>query len=216
MIEGLLGTKLGMTQIFNDAGVKIPVTLIEAGPCCVIQLKTADRDGYVSVQIGYGKRNPKRVKKSERGHSKKANVVPPRILREFKVFKTKGKDEEITLGSLIDVSIFEEGELVDIAGTTKGRGFAGVVKRYNFGGGPASHGSSTHRAPGAIGQCAWPGKVVKGKKMPGHMGNKRRTMQKLKVFKVDVEKNLLIIKGSIPGPNGRVVEIIKSRKAKRV
>lgn len=204
---GVLGKKLGMSQIFTEEGNLIPVTVIQAGPCVVTQVKEKGRDGYEAVQLGFEdkKRN---VTKPLRGHYDRSGTAPKRYLREF----SRKAAPELSEGGEVKAAIFEEGERVDIRGITKGRGFAGVVRRYNFGGGPASHGHTMHRGPGSIGQCATPAEVWKGRKMPGQMGRVARTIQNLKVVKVDDEKNLLFICGSVPGANGGLVEVRKAVK----
>jgi len=208
MLEGIIGRKKGMTQIFTPDGKRVPVTVIEAGPCRVVQVKTHKTDGYEAVQLGFGVR--KRANKPEKQHAAKASVATPEVLREFAPLG----GEIPQPGQEINVSMFQVGELVDIAGFSKGKGFQGVVRRFKFAGGPASRGSMFHRVPGAIGCRAVPGKVHKGKRLPGHMGNKRRTIQKLKVVAIEPENNLLLIQGSVPGHNNGIIEIIKCRKAR--
>ncbi len=204
---GLIGKKLGMSQIFLDEGDLIPVTVIQAGPCNVIQMKHKNRDGYDAAQLGFDdkKRN---VNKPLRGHFKRAGAAPKRHLREFSLVSAP----EIAEGTEVKVGLFREGELVDVSGTTKGRGFAGVVRRYRFGGGPATHGHTSHRRVGAIGQCATPSKVWKGQGMPGQMGGVMRTVQNLRVVKVDEEKNLIFVQGAVPGPKDGIVEVRKAVK----
>lgn len=192
--DGLLGTKLGMTQVFGEGGVTIPVTVIQAGPCYVTQIKTAERDGYNAIQLAYGE--TRKLTRPERGHLRKAGVPPMRYLREFRV--TNPTDYQ--LGQQLTVSIFRPGEKVDVIGTSKGKGFAGVVKRHGFGGGPRTHGQSDRlRAPGSIGSGTTPGRVLKGLRMAGHMGNERVTIKNLEIVRVDPERNLLLVKGSVPG-----------------
>ena len=205
-MKGLIGKKLGMTQVYNESGVLIPVTVIEAGPCVVTAVKTSDRDGYEAVQLGYGNRKAKNVTKARIGHLAKAGVTGeqlPAILREFRGVGTA------EAGSVVKADVFAAGEFLDIVGTTKGRGFQGVVKRYNFGGGRASHGGAWLRRTGSIGCCEWPGRVNKGKKMPGHMGNTRCTIQNLESVRVMPEDNVILVKGSGPGANGGIL-LIKS------
>ena len=205
MIHGLLGRKIGMTQIFTERGERIPVTLVEAGPVRVVQIKTKEKDGYESVQVGFDViRKEKKINRPMRGHFR--NVQPTRHLREF------GVDDigAVEVGQTFDLTIFSEGERVNVAGISKGRGFQGVVKRYHFAGGPASHGSHFHRTTGSIGNRTNPGKVFRGKRMPGQMGNKRVTVRNLEITRVLPEKNLLLIKGAIPSHNGALVEIRKS------
>lgn len=208
-MKGILGTKVGMTQVIKADGEVVPVTVVEAGPCFVTQIRTLDRDGYRAVQLGYGTAKPKHLTKGQTGHLRKAGVADLRYLGEVRM----REDETYEVGQKILVDIFAPGELVDIEGRSKGRGFAGVVKRYGFGGGPRTHGQSDRtRAPGSIGACAAPGKVWKGKRMPGQMGNKQVTVQNVEVVLVDPERNLLAVRGSVPGPNGSLVMIKASRK----
>ncbi|MCP4645581.1 MAG: 50S ribosomal protein L3 [bacterium] len=209
MANGLLGTKLGMTRIFTDDGRWIEVTLVETGPCTVIQRKTTEIDGYEAVQLGYGEKKESKCRKPQRGHFAKAETSPKRYLKEFRVDAAN----ELKMGDELRVDIFEAGERVDVTGTSKGKGFAGVIKRHNFGGGPGGHGSRFHRHPGSIGMSADPSKVAKGKKMPGQMGNKRVTVQGVEVVRVDSDKNLLLLRGSVPGAMGGLVEVKKTMKA---
>lgn len=209
----LIGKKLGMTQYYDGENRLIPVTVVEAGPCPVVQVKTAEKDGYQSVQIGYGTQKEHRVAKPQVGHFKKAGVAPQHELGEF---RTESLGKELKVGDVLTVAKFTEGQMVDVIGTTKGRGFQGVVKRWNFDGQPASHGHMMHRRGGSYGCRQWPGEVAKGKKMPGHMGNKSHTTQNLEVVKVIEDKNLLLIKGSVHGPKGGTVYVrtaVKTRKA---
>ncbi len=208
----LIGTKIGMTQIYDGENRLVPVTVVQAGPCPVVQVKNGESDGYNAVQIGFKEQKEHRVNKPQIGHFKKAGVAPHHQLREFRVNEGEG---EFNVGDVLDVSKFEEGQKVDVIGTTKGRGFQGVMKRWNFGGGPASHGSMTHRRGGSYGMCQWPGEVMKGKKMPGHMGNKNRTTQNLVVAKVIAEKNLILIKGSVHGSKGGTVYIRTAKKTRK-
>jgi len=196
-----------MSQIFAEDGNLVAVTIIQAGPCAVTQMKTKERDGYAAVQLGFEdkKRN---VAKPLRGHFKRSGVTPKRHLREFSLPDSPQLNE----GGEVKADIIKEGELVDVGGVTKGRGFAGVVRRYRFGGGPASHGHTSHRRVGSIGQCAFPSEVWKGQGMPGQMGRVARTVQNVKVVKVDGERNLLFVRGSIPGPNGGLVVVRKAVK----
>lgn len=199
MIEGLWGKKLGMTQIFDETGGAIPVSVIELGPCVITQVKTLERDGYEALQVGVGQK--KRLNKPERGHRRKAGASS-RTLREVKV---EGADE-YQPGQVLKCDLFEAGQKVDVTGTSKGKGFAGTVKRHGFAGGPKTHGQSDRlRAPGAIGGAASPGRVFKGMKMSGRMGNDRKTVQNLEVVRVDPERNLLLVRGSVPGVNGGLV-----------
>jgi len=204
---GLLGRKLGMTRIFSEDGHNIPVTVIEAGPCFVSQIKTPEKDGYSAVQLGFMEKKEKRTTKPLLGHFAKANLKPLRYLREFRDFDM-GK--ELKLGDEIGVEIFEPGDVVDVSGRTKGRGFQGVVKRHRFGGGPKTHGQSDRlRAPGSIGQSSFPSRVLKGLRMAGHMGNRRVTIKNLVVVKVIPEQNLLLVRGGVPGAVNSIVEIKK-------
>jgi large subunit ribosomal protein L3 len=200
-----------MTQIFRDDGSVVPVTVVEAGPCYVTQVRTLDRDGYRAVQLGYSEAKPKKLTKGQLGHLEKAGTPNLRYLREIRT----RPEEEFELGQQIQVDIFESGDRVDVEGRSKGRGFAGVVKRYHFAGGPRTHGQSDReRAPGSIGACATPGKVWKGQKMPGRMGNKQTTIQNLEVVLVDPDRNLLAVRGSVPGPKGALVLVKGARKQK--
>lgn len=200
MLQGFLGKKIGMTQIFREDGRVVPVTVIQAGPCVVTQVKTKETDGYEAVQLGFG--DVKRRNKPESGHLKDSRLS--RYLREVATDDTS----EFEVGQAIGVDIFESGEKVDVIGTSKGRGFAGVMKRWNFGGGPRTHGQSDRaRAPGSIGGGTTPGKVYKGLKMGGHMGNRRITVKGLEIIEIDTERNLLLVKGGIPGATNSLVQI---------
>ncbi|MFZ0486893.1 MAG: 50S ribosomal protein L3 [Arenicellales bacterium] len=215
MALGLVGKKLGMTRVFTDAGTSVPVTVLAVEGNRVTQLRTEERDGYRAVQITTGTRRPSRVNKPMAGHFKKAGVEPGAGLWEFRLEK-EAASQELAPGSALGVDLFEAGQKVDVQGTTIGKGYAGVVKRHGFHGGRASHGASlTHRAPGSTGQCQDPGRVFPGKKMAGQMGNVRRVQQGLEVVRVDPDRNLLLIKGSIPGPKGRTVTVRPSVKAKK-
>ncbi|MAW40358.1 MAG: 50S ribosomal protein L3 [Kiritimatiellaceae bacterium] len=209
-MKGLIGKKLGMTSIYDDNGAAVPVTVLEVGPCVVVQRKDQARDGYSAVQLGYAEQKEQRLNKPKLGHYKKAGVEAKRVLREFRVTA----DTDVAIGDVVDVSAFEEVNFVDVVATGKGRGFQGVVKRYDFGGGRASHGGGWLRRTGSIGMCEFPGRVFKGKKMPGHMGSKRVTTQNLKVMQVRAEENLILIKGSIPGANGGIVTVKEALKKK--
>jgi large subunit ribosomal protein L3 len=204
-MPGLIGKKLGMTSVYSAEGKNIPCTIIEAGPCVVTQVKKVDTDGYEAVQLAYGDKREKNTPKAMQGHFKKAGVEPKRKLVEFAGFEAKN------LGDLVNVDLFEEGEFVDVVGTSKGKGFQGVVKRHNFGGvGDATHGQHNRlRAPGSVGACSTPARVFKGMKMAGRMGSDRVTMQNLQVVKVYTERNLIVVKGSIPGAKGSFVLIEK-------
>lgn len=206
-MKGLIGKKVGMTQIFDDSGNSIPVTVIEAGPCYVTQVRTIENDKYSAVQLGFKEMNPRRLTGGQLGHLKKNDLPPLKYLREF---RTKEKLEE---GQKLSVEVFEEGEWVDVVGHAKGRGFTGAVKRYGFSGGPKTHGQSDRlRAVGSIGSGTTPGRVVKGKRMPGRMGNHRVTSQHLLVASIDTERNLIAVRGSVPGPKGGLVIIKEARK----
>ena len=209
MPTGLLGKKVGMTRIFDDRGNSIPVTVVEAGPCVVVQRKTVETDGYEAVQLGYEPVPPRKLNEPALGHFMSRNVEPHRHLREFGI----GGEEELETGNTVTVEIFEEGQIVEVTGTSKGRGFTGAVKRYGFRGGPASHGSKVHRTPQSAGATD-PQRVFPGKRMPGHMGAERTTTLGLEVVRVDPERNVLLIKGSIPGPNGGLLEIKRHRSSK--
>lgn len=206
MVDGLLGKKIGMTQILDENGLSIPVTVIQAGPCVVVQRKTVQRDGYEAVQLGLVEFvKEKRVGKPMLGHFKKADVPPVRFLKEM----TSSGDGEVKPGDRVQVGIFSSTDRVNVTGTSKGRGFAGVIKRHGFGGGRATHGSMFHRAPGSIGQSAYPSRVFKGTRMPGHLGAARVTVRGLRIYRIDEEQNLLLVRGAVPGPNGGYVEVRK-------
>ncbi len=208
MFKGLIGKKIGMTQIFNENGAAIPVTLIEAGPCYVTQVRRPEKDGYSAVQLGFQEVSPKRLTGGQLGHLKRVNVPPLRYLREF-----RAKDPDVKEGDVVTVERFAVGERVDVVGTSKGRGFQGGVKRYGFAGGPKTHGQSDRwRAPGSRGAGSTPGRTVKGSRGPGHMGNARVTVMGLEVVLVDPERNLLAVKGGVPGPKGGLVLIREARK----
>jgi large subunit ribosomal protein L3 len=208
MSTALMGKKVGMTRVFTDDGRSVPVTLVEVGPCFVVQRKTTDRDGYDAVQLGFGARREKTCTKPQLGHFKKASIEPCRWLREFRV----AADAEYKTGDVLKADLFQPGDRVDVTGSSKGKGFQGVIKRHGHGGGPGGHGSHFHRAPGSIGQCADPAKVFKGVKLPGQMGNKRITTQNLEIVSVDPEKNLVAVKGCLPGAAGGMVVLKKSVK----
>ncbi len=210
MIEGIIGKKLGMTEFFLENGTAVVATVIEAGPCFVVQKKTAGKDGYEALQIGFEEVKPQRVTKPMLGHFKKAGVSPLRHIAEF-----SASEGDYKPGDQIKADVFKEGETVDVVGTSKGKGFAGAMKRHHFSGQPASHGGMAHRRPGGIGSNTYPARVWKGQRMPGHMGHERVTMQGLRVFKVDTDKNLIIIQGSVPGPRGGVVIIKRTSKGSR-
>lgn len=207
MPVGLIGRKIGMTRVFDEEGRDIPVTVIEAGPCYVTQIKTPEKEGYAAVQLGFREKKEKRVTKPLLGHFRKAGVPPTYLLREFRDFDGW---ESLKLGDKVTVDIFSPGDLVDITGRSKGRGFAGVVKRHGFRGGPRTHGQSDRlRAPGSIGASSFPSRVFKGTRMAGRMGNRRVTVRNLEVVKVYPEKNLLLVKGAVPGARNGYLEIKK-------
>jgi large subunit ribosomal protein L3 len=207
MVEGLIGRKIGMTQIFDDQGSVIPVTMIKVGPCTVIQKKSLDKDGYSAVQMGLVEEsNPNKANKPTLGHFKQADVPPVRILREFRI----DEKEDIKPGDQVFVDMFKAGEKVDVVGTSKGKGFAGVIKRWGFHGGRKTHGSMFHRRPGSVGCSAYPSRVFKGKKLPGQMGNQRVAVKNLMVVQTDKDKSLLLIKGAVPGANNGYLMIKKT------
>lgn len=211
MSLGLVGRKRGMTRVFNDAGETVPVTVIEALPNRVTQVKSKDVDGYKSVQVAFGSRRASRITKPVAGHYAKANVAAGEKLHEFRLKDAEG--DGLAAGNELKVDMFAVGQIVDVTGTTIGKGFAGVMKRHNFAGGLASHGwSVSHRTPGSIGQRQTPGRVFQGKRMSGHMGVKRRTIENLKVVQVDAEKNLLLVRGAVPGAEGGMVVVRPSQK----
>lgn len=210
MKKGLIGKKIGMTQIFDEAGKVIPVTVVEAGPCAVTQIKTMENDGYEAIQVGFGDMKVSRVNKPMKGHFDKADVAPKKTLKEFRLDSIEG----IEVGNILKADIFEVGETVDVKGTSKGHGTAGVVKRWNFAVMRRTHGTGpNHRHPGSIGACSSPSRVFKGKKMAGHYGHETVTVQNLTVAKIDAENNLIAIKGAIPGPKGGIVVIADAVKA---
>ncbi len=211
MVTGIIGRKMGMTQVFGADGVVTPVTVVKAGPCVVVQAKNAGTDGYEAVQLGLVEERPARVNKALAGHYKKANVPPTRVRRE--VGLAKGS-EPLTPGQEVVASIFAEGDVVDVIATSKGRGFQGVIKRHNFSGGAATHGSMFHRAPGSGGASSFPSRTIKGKKFPGHMGTDRVTTRNLKVIRVDLENHLVLLRGAIPGAPGGYLVIRKAITAK--
>lgn len=206
-MKGIIGKKLGMTQIFEDTGAVVPVTVVEAGPCPVVQVRTAEKNGYEAVQLGFGQKKEKRASKAAVGHAKAAGLeAAPAILREFPI----AEGATPSIGDQVTVEAFEVGTRVKVTGRTKGRGFQGVVKRHGFGGGRASHGATRiHRAPGSIGAGTNPSRVIKGKRMPGHMGDVQQTIRNLRVAKVDAERNLIYIRGAVPGPINGYVFIVK-------
>ena len=213
MAKGILGKKLGMTQIFTQEGKMIPVTVVEAGHSVVLQNKTVENDGYNAVQLGFGAVKDKKVTSPMKGHFAKAGVKPVKIIREIRL----SEPSEYTIGQEIGVDVFSEGDIIDVTGTAKGKGFAGVIKRWNFRRGPMAHGSKSHREPGSMGprMSGGGGKVFKGKKLPGRMGNQKVTVQRLTVVRVDAERNLILIKGGIPGPKGSFMMIKNTVKPKK-
>ncbi|PTX58180.1 large subunit ribosomal protein L3 [Melghirimyces profundicolus] len=207
-MKGILGKKLGMTQVFTEDGTSIPVTVIEAGPCSVLQKKEVETDGYESVQLGYGDKKEHRANRPETGHAKKAGTTPKKFIREVRGMNPA----EYELGQVLKADLFSEGEKVDVTATSKGKGFAGAIKRHNQARGPMSHGSRYHRGPGSLGAID-PMRVFKGQTLPGRMGGEKVTVQNLEIVKVDPEKNLILIKGSIPGPKNSYVVIKSAVKA---
>lgn len=207
-MEALIGKKLGMTQVFDSDGHRVAVTVLEAGPCVVVQRKTQDNDGYEAIQLGFGDQKEQRVNKADLGRFKKAGVTPKRVLREFPVCG----DEELKEGDTVTAEIFDGTTYVDVLGISKGRGFAGALKRWNMAGGRMTHGGHSKRRPGAIGQCAYPARVAKGKKMPGQMGAVNVLQENLKVVELKGEENLILVRGAVPGATGSVVYIKKSLK----
>ncbi|ACZ19416.1 50S ribosomal protein L3 [Thermanaerovibrio acidaminovorans] len=207
MSMGILGRKVGMTQVFDAEGRAVPVTVVEAGPCQVVEVRTPEKNGYSAVQLGFGSVKPGSVNRPMKGYFAKNGVEPKRWLREFRVDEGHGYEK----GQYVKVDLFSEGETVDVVGVSKGKGYAGVMKRFGFGGGPASHGSSKfHRQPGSSGANSYPGHIFKGKTMPGRMGGERVTVKNLKVFAVDVENNLILLRGAIPGAKDGLVLIRKA------
>jgi len=213
MVTGLIGKKVGMTQLFAADGTVQPATVLKAGPCVVVQAKTAQTDGYEAAQIGFVEEHAPKANKATAGHFKKAGVPPTRVRREVGV---KAGDEPVKPGDSVNVTMFADGERVDVIGTSKGKGFQGVVRRHHFKGGAASHGSMFHRAPGSIGASSYPSRVVKGMRMGGHMGAARITVRNLKVLRVDVDNNLLLVEGAVPGGPGGYVTIRKAIAAKPI
>ncbi len=208
MPSGIIGKKIGTTQRFAEDGSVIPLTVVQAGPCVVVQRKTKDRDGYDAIQLGLVEPDRKvRANKPMEGHFKKASVAPVKMLREFRV----GPDEELKVGETVKATMFTPADRVNVSGVSKGKGFAGVMKRHHFAGGRATHGSMFHRAPGSIGQSSYPSRVFRGMRAPGHMGQERVTVKNLQVVEVSEEDNLLLIKGAVPGANGTYLEIVKAR-----
>lgn len=210
MKNGLIGKKIGMTQVFDEKGKVVPVTVIEAGPCVVVQKKTAENDGYEAVQLGFGDKSPKNVNKPKAGHFKKNDVPFKAQLKEFRLDDTT----EINVGDIIKADVFNPGDIIDVSGVSKGKGFQGAIKRHNVSRIKETHGSGpTHRHAGAMSACSSPSRIFKGKKMPGHMGAEGVTVQNLVVVKVDAENNLIAVKGAVPGPKGGIVTIVNGVKA---
>jgi len=209
MKKALIGKKIGMTQIFDEEGKVIPVTAIEVGPCLVTQIKTVEQDGYSAVQLGFGDVKEKRLNKPELGHFSKNKLAPKKYLREFRLDSLEG----LNVGDELKADIFAAGDKVDIQGTSKGKGFQGVIKRHGQSRGPMGHGSMYHRRPGSMGPTSTPGRVFPGKKLPGHMGCLTVTIQNLEVIKVDLDKNVILVKGSVPGAKGSILKIKSSVKA---
>lgn len=211
-VNGILGIKLGMAQVFGEDGTSIPCTVLQAGPCVVVDRRTKDKHGYDAVQLGLVEFiKPQRINKAMTGHFKKAGVAPMRFLGEFRLEESK---DEAKAGDRVLVDRFKVGEFVDVAGTSKGRGFAGGVKRWHYAGGDASHGSMFHRAPGGIGASSFPSRVWKNQHFPGHLGNERKTSKNLKVVKIDADENLLFVRGAVPGPAGGYIYVRKAKNAK--
>jgi large subunit ribosomal protein L3 len=211
-VNGILGIKLGMTQVFSDDGTAVPCTVLQAGPCVVVQRRTKDKDGYDAVQLGLVEFiKPQRVNKAQTGHFKKAGVAPMRCLGEMRV---EDSSDETKVGDRVLVDGFKVGEYVDVSGVSKGKGFQGGVKRWHYRGGEGSHGSMFHRAPGGIGASSFPSRVWKNQHFPGHMGNERKTSQSLRVVKIDTDENLLLVRGSVAGPAGSYIVIRRAKKAR--
>ncbi len=209
MEKAIIGKKIGMTQIFDEKGLVIPVTVIEAGPCIVAQVKTTETDGYNAIQLGYGDVKENRINRPEKGHFTKAKLALKKHLREFRVSEIA----DIAVGNEIKADVFEAGDKIDVQGTTKGKGFQGVIKRHGQSRGPMGHGSMYHRRPGSMGSTSTPGRVFKGKKLPGHMGVQTVTIQNLDIVKVDLDKNVILVKGSVPGAKGAILKIRKTVKS---
>ena len=210
MKKALIGKKVGMTQIFDEKGYVIPVTVIEAGPCTVAQVKSVDTDGYNAIQLGFGEIKDKHINKPEKGHFAKSKLTAKKHLREFRV-----EEADVKVGDEVKADVFEAGDKIDVQGTSKGKGFQGVIKRHGQHRGPMGHGSMYHRRPGSMGSTSTPGRVFKGKKLPGHMGVQTVTIQNLDVVRVDMDKNVILVKGSVPGPKGAILKIksaVKSAK----
>ena len=207
MTIGLLGNKMGMTQIFDEAGNIIPVTILKVGPCVVTQVKTKEKDGYDSIQIGYGIVSNKSLTQPELGHLQKSNIQPLKYLKEFRI----NNKDEFHIGQILNVDSFVPGQLVNVQGKSVGKGFSGLQQRHNFARGPMTHGSKNHRAPGSIGMGTTPGRVLPGKRMAGQLGNKITTIKKLKIIQINSEENILVIKGSVPGKPGNLLSVVPSK-----
>jgi len=207
MCKGMIGKKLGMTSVYSQEGRLIPVTVIQIGPCVVTQIKTESVDGYNALQLGMGKKKESKINKPIKGHIRKTEKNVCTVLKEFPV----DNPEEFTVGQIIDSDLFDVGEMINVTGITKGRGFAGVIKRHGFGGGRETHGGKCHRIPGSIGCSAWPSKVTKGKKLPGHYGNDKKTIKKLKIVDIRPDENVILLKGAVPGSISGVVTINKTK-----
>jgi len=203
---GLLGNKIGMTQIFDESGNIIPVTILKVGPCVVTQVKTIEKDGYNAIQLGYGNVSSKKLTQPELGHLQKSNIQPLKYLKEFRI----SENTEFEIGQVLNIDTFSEGQLINVRGKSIGKGFSGLQKRHNFARGPMTHGSKNHREPGSIGMGTTPGRVLPGKKMAGQLGNKIATIQKLKIIQINSEENILVIKGSVPGKPGNLLSIVPS------
>ena len=208
MEKVIIGKKVGMTQVFNEEGQLVPVTVVEAGPCKVVQVKSVETDGYNSIQLGYGQIKEKKVTKPLKGHFDKNEVEYKKVLKEFRVADAS----EYQVGQDVNADVFENGDKIDVTGTSKGKGFQGVIKRHNQSRGPMQHGSKYHRSPGSMGSSASPSRVLKGKKLPGQMGNVQVTVQNLEIIKVDGERNLLLVKGAVPGIRGSLITIKETVK----
>jgi large subunit ribosomal protein L3 len=207
VVAGLLGNKIGMTQIFDESGNIIPVTILKVGPCLVTQIKTGEKNGYNSIQIGYGSVSNKSLSQPELGHLQKSKISPLKYLKEFPVTETN----QFQIGQVLTVDFFQPGQLITIQGKSIGKGFSGLQKRHNFTIGPMTHGSKNHRAPGSIGMGTTPGRVLPGKKMAGQLGNKNTTIKKLKIIQINLEENILVVKGSVPGKPGNLLSIVLSK-----
>ncbi len=209
MKKAIIAKKIGMTQIFMDDGRLVPVTVLEAGPCTVTQVKTIENDGYKAVQMGFMDKKEHRTNKPDKGHFDKSGSTPKKVVKEFRL----DDSETYEAGQVVKADVFAEGDVIDVVGTSKGKGFAGSIKRHGFGRGPMGHGSKYHRSSGSMGQASSPSKVFKGKKLPGHMGHERVTVQNLKVVRVDAETNTILVKGAVPGPRKSIVTIRDAVKA---